>query len=99
MQVMVVKTGQHHTGVGVDHVLGVQRFESLGDVCYPLVDANVGETTIRQCGATNQQEMSRFSTSACTRWLSSPSPAAGFGNVGIRGTSWLCKSTVSGEVA
>ena len=100
VQMMVVQPGQHRTGVGVDHLLGVQRVEPVGDLDDALVDPDVGDAAVRQPAASNQHGASRASISSRTRWLSAPSSAAGFGGgAGTRGGSAFSGSTVSDDVA
>ena len=100
VQVMVVEPGQHGTAVGVDDLLGVARVESVGDVGDALLDADVGDATVRQAGAANQHVASRLSISSRTRWLSAPSRAAGAcGGIGTRTVSELFEPPPSGSVA
>ena len=48
---MVVQSGQHRTAVRVEHLLGVQWVQAVGDFDDALVDPEVGDVSIRQPAA------------------------------------------------
>ena len=100
MQMMVVQSGQHRTGVGIEHLLGVQRVEPVGDFDDALVDPDVGDATVRQPATANQHVASLASISSRTRRLSAPS--SGAASVAVpepSGGSALFEATASGNVA
>ena len=100
VQMMVVKPRQYRTGVGIDHLLGGQRFETVSDIGDLLADPDIGNPAVGQHPAPNQHVASRFSINSRTRWLSAPNAAADCGGgAGIRGASPFSGPTTSGDVA
>src|SRR4051812_42679756 len=100
MQMMVVQPGQHCTGGGIDHLLGVEGVEPIGDFDDPLRDPDIDDPTVRHSGTANQHVVSLASTSSRTRPLSAPRSGAGTrGSLGIRGGRVLFEFTVCGNVA
>ena len=97
---MVVQPGQHCAGGGIDHLLGVERVEPIGDFEDPFRDPDIDDPTVRHGGPANQHVVSLASTSSRTRPLSAPRSRAGTrGSLGILGGRVLFEFTASGNVA
>ena len=97
---MVMKSRQYRTGFGIDHLLGVQRFEAVGDIVDSLADPEIDNPAVGQHCAPNQHVASRVSINWRTRWLSAPNAAADCGgSAGMRGASPFSGPTTSGDAA